>query len=410
MNLNDMVLKTVKYKFENVIIYVGTSTQFQVDPSMVGDVYIEKDYENSVLPYFQMTINVPNWLAREMRKDSQNIRVGFAMKYGLYDDVTNNNNVVFTTEISGKFYGIIESSGSEAAEDKYIEIEKADKTYKSGYMYNEYALVDIMIVNETYYKNLNNIYNQVFSSATPVNALTYVLNQAGYNNILLSPPNNNTSYSQFKVIPIPLVKQIKRICYDYALHKNGSVIFFDLDKGYIVDKQPKCTAYVSNEYKTTYLTSLAVSSQSASQANGLFINKKEKYNLVNLVDGTFKFKNTANIENTSSIQVINTDTGQISSASTGTKGSPMVLTYTGGSNSSEQVAKSIAEQTTILTITSSDCILSALTPNKEFIFYTDNNNARPAKVNGNYRITKMVCSLIQDGEFWRPITSAEFRK
>lgn len=409
MDINDVILKTVKYKFENVIVYVG-STTFTVDPSMVGNVYIEKDYENSVLPYFQMTLNLPNWLYRAMKKDSQNIRVGFALKYGLYDDVTNNNNVVFTTEINGKFYGIIETSGAEPSEDKSIDIEKSQKEYNTGYTYSEYSIVDIMLVNETYYTNLNKICNQVFSSASPVNALTYVLNQGGYNNILLSPPNNNTSYSQFKITPIPLIKQIKRICYDYALHTNGTVIFFDLDKGYIVDKQPKCTAFVANEYKTTYLTSLAVSSQAASQANGLFINKKEKYNLVNLVDGAITFKNTSNVANTANVQVINTDTGQISSSSTGNKGVTKIYTYTGGSNSSAQIAKSISEQSTILTITTSECIISALNPNKEFVYYSDNSYSRSANINGNYRITKMVCSLTQNGEFWRPIISAEFRK
>lgn len=409
MNINDVALKTVKYKFEQVTISVG-STNFEVDPTMVGDVYIEKDYENTVLPYFQMRVNVPNWLYRQMKKDSQNIKVGFTLKYALFTDVSSNANVTYTTDLSGKFYGIIPESGSDSYEEQYSDIERADKTLNSGYTYNEYSVIDIMLLNEIYYKGLNKVCNQVFSSITPAGALTYVLNQGSYNSILLSPPNNNKTYSQFKVTPLSLIDQVKRICYDYNLHSNGTTIFFDLNRGYIIDKQPKCTAFMTNEYKTTYITSFSQSDRAASTIAGVFMNHKEKYNLFNVVEGTYSFKNTTNVENTANIQVIDTTTGSVASSSTGTSGITKIYTYSGGSNSASQVAKSISEQSTILTLSTTDVVLSFLNPNKEFIFYSDSTKATTANVNGSYRITKMVCNLSKNGEFWLPATSAEFRK
>lgn len=408
MNLDELKIKKVKYKMENIVVYVG-STTFNVSPTMLSNLYIEKDYENTVLPYVQISLNVPNWLYRQMQKDSQNIRVGFTLKYGFFDD-SNNQNVAFTTELHGKFYALIPDASVISNEEKLAQVEKEAKQYNSGYTFNEMALVDMLLVNENYYRNLRKTCNQIFSSCTPADALTYVLNQGGYSNILLSPPNNNRSYSQFKVTPLPLIKQIKRICYEYNLHDKGTIIFFDLDRGYIIDKQAKCTAYVTNEYTTTNLMALANYQPTSGQITGFGIDKKSKSYVVSMAEGEYSFQNNANTSTISNIQIIDTDSGSVSSTSVGKSGTTETYVFSGGSNTASQIANSLRETNSILTLKTTSCILSALTPNKTFAVSIDNPKSGQTGINGIYRISNYICEFQLNGDYLVPYYQMTFVK
>lgn len=411
MDLTNAYFKKVRYLLENVFIYVGNEKPFEVASPMISNIYVEKDYDNTILPYFQVTVNVPNWLYRNMQRNPTNIRMSLTLKYGLFDEQIAGRSVVWNTEITGKYYVIMPNSNVSGNEDRQISVEKADKTYGKGYMYNEYAMVDLLLLNETYYLNLNKAINAIFSSCTPVDALTYVLNQGGYSNILLSPPTQNRSYSDFKLIPIPLIEQIKRICFEYNLHPNGTIIFFDLNRGYLIDKQTKCTAYYTNEYRTVNLLSLSGDNEKTSAISGMYIDGKNKtYNVI-IPEGSYKFENKSNDTTIRNIQVIDAASGNVSTTNGGKFGSNTVTyVYNGGANTASQIAKKINENQSILTLNSNSLIMSALTPNKTFTVSISNTKVNATNVNGQYRISKYVMNLSAEGEYFLPITSAMFIK
>lgn len=411
MDLNNAYFKKVRYTLENVFIYVGNDTPFEVASPMISNIYIEKDYDNTTLPYFQVTLNLPNWLYRNMQRNPTNIRMSLTLKYGLFDEKIAARSVVWKTDISGKYYVLMPDSNVSGNEDTQINVEKADKTYGNGYMYNEYAMVDVLLLNETYYLNLNKTANAIFSSCTPADALTYVLNQGGYKNILLSPPSQNISYSDFKIFPIPLIDQIKRICFEYNLHPDGTIIFFDLDKGYIIDKQTKCTAYSTNEYRTVNLLSLSGDSEKTSAISGLYIDDKSKNFNIIIPEGSYKFENKSNDTTVNNIQVIDGASGNVTNVKGGNFGSNTVTyVYNGGANTASQIAKKINETQSILTLNSNSLIMSALTPNKTFTVSISNTKVNTTNINGQYRISKYVMNLSAEGEFFLPITSAMFIK
>ena len=73
--------------------------------------------------------------------------------------------------------------------------------------------------------------------------VAFICKKVGISNILMSPLSNRKSYTEFKITPINAIDQLKNLIVNYKLHDKGTVMFFDLDRTYILSKEIKCTAW-----------------------------------------------------------------------------------------------------------------------------------------------------------------------
>lgn len=368
MDLKDIKLKSVMYYMQSFVLTAG-GKQFEVPNTMITGIEILKNYDTTIYPLWYVSVNVPNWFFSEMGKDPDNISVSMNLQYRLSDTTegTVHPNGPLTTEISGNFKVVIEHTSQfadSALEKKY---EKQNEAYGTNYTYNEYAIVELLLYDKAAYTASYKKINKVFTSINVTNAITYCFNQCGMGNILLSRSDNNQNYKEFKILPQPATKNMLRITEHYKFHKDGSVLFFDLDSGYLLSRKVGCHVWRTNEYKTTQIISLTERAEEFGRYSGVFINSKEKTNIICLERESFK----SEIYNDSP-QTRNT------------------------------------EQPNFLKFTTKQALISMLNPNKEYVVNIDSQDN--AKYNGKYRIYSMSVKMVPSGDFLEPTFEVALRR
>jgi hypothetical protein len=420
MNISDVKISYIKYKMSRMSINIPSiSTAYEINSNHISNIIIEKDYDNYMFPFFQIDVLVPNYIYRAMKKQNQELRAFVDLQYGQFKepDYSIAENPPFTSYVTDNFYIFMEDTTPEIMETILEQRQKDDNTFGKGMDLSDATLVKLLLYKEEYLFRSKAVVNAVLTSATLVDALTYVLNKSQLNNVLLSPPNNYKLYNEFIITPIIAMEQIERICNEFGMHTYGSLIFFDFRNIYIIDKTSKCTAYVQNEFKTTYIMTCPITSQASTLLKGYYSNPVEKYNLLNLDPYTIKIKDYSGISdqlygndfinidiNSGNIKTVNSDANK----SIGSLSSPTrVLVTTKGEDTSSAIKQQMYETSKIISASFSYVNINALNPNKEFVFSTD--DTKFIKYAGKYRITKNTCILQKEGEYFVPHVVAEFK-
>jgi len=368
MELKDLVLKNVLYYMQTFVITAGEKT-FEVPRSMIANIDIAKEYDTMLYPMWYVCVNVPNWFYTEMTKNPNNISVSMNLQYrlGSTNEKLISSTGSLTTEISGNFKAIIPYTTQVGDHSLQKKIEKDDGSYNNNYSYNEYAFVELCLYNSAAYAASFNTLNAVISSSTLTDVVTYCFNKCGINNILISKADNNTTYSEFKILPQSGMLNILRIVENYKFHDSGSTLFFDLTESYLVTNKMGCHAWKNNEYKTTHILSLSEFSEAFGSGDGISIDNKYKCNII----------------------VVNK------------------YAYNSQDIGTSPVVKNTGE-TELFSVTTKNALISTLTPNKEFIVNVDSPDNR--NYNGKYRLMAMSVNMVPNGEFLTPTFTLTLRR
>lgn len=415
MEYSDIQFKYCRYQFDNMQLMIGNNEPFPIDNSMIASFYVEKDFDNACFPYIELMILVPFWVYNKAANDQLNVYVSFSLKYGLFEYELDPHTPM-QSEMSGKYYAVL-SEASPSADERFQTLYEQDAgTVNEKYAYNDAVPLQMLLYNTEYYHKASVEVNAVLSSATPIDAATFVLNQVGISNVLVSPPDNRKFYREFKVTPIQASHQLYRICNKYAMHREGTVIFFDLDTCYMIAKRPVSGAYRSGEWINTYLMCLDTYHYASINSGGCMFNSKDKVYLANILGDTIDANTDANISlNTigNRFRVIDTGTGTVTTIN-GTKGSSAegskpatTYVYDSEDDSSSIIQSQLKENSKKFTCAFSHCPMMMFQPNKTFIVSLENSKYKVT--NGKYRISKFVASFTAEGNYWVPKIFAEFK-
>lgn len=418
MDINDVKLSLVKYKFNKFDLSIPSIGTYSVEPSLISNVVIDKDFENLLFPYFEIDVLVPNSIYRAMKKNATDIYVSIDLQRGYFSaeqNTTNQSTPTFYSYIKETYYVLFKDTSPELDEDIQIMIEKETGTY-GNLGIGEGSLVKLLLYNKKFYHNSGIIVNNILSNVTLMDAMIYVANEANLSNLLVSPPSSYKKYSEFTITPIPAIEQMRRLVNEYAFHKNGTTVFLDLVYGYILERVAKCTAFITNEIKTTYLYSDANVSAINNMKRGCYQNKTDKYNLINLPKNNVTFKSLAEINDKlvgNTYVAVDYNSGSISKQnsnaiqSTNSKGITNVI-ITKDNNKVSRLNTEIAQTSYIATFGCSYVDLEMLHPNKQFVFMLTDSKLK--KYTGNYIISKMTCIFEKEGNYFIPHVTAEFKK
>ena len=72
MNLDDIKLSSVKYQMKTFTVDAG-GTIFDVPPSQIASIKIEKNYDMMNYPFVYIGVNLPGWFYIEVVKNSKNL-------------------------------------------------------------------------------------------------------------------------------------------------------------------------------------------------------------------------------------------------------------------------------------------------------------------------------------------------
>jgi len=398
-------------------IIVPNMDPFELDEQYIMSITMEKDYDNYYFPFFQVEVGLPNYLFRAMKKDNLNIKAHVQFQGGKFSEIIpDETGVNFNDYINGSFLVFLEDMSPEPLESTIEKHEKDSGTFKKGYGYGEMTVVKLLLYREDYLFKSKKVLNAVLSSPTLPDALTYVLNQAGLSNVLVSPPDSYKVYREFVITPISAMEQLERICNEYGLHANGTTIFFDFVYMYLLNRTSHSNAYMPNEISTIYLGSLMRSGPESIMGKGCF-KKAGEYCFLNIDPDSIEIKEKSALNEQvfgNDFISIDTASGTVKTVNSGAANSasrPSMISRTvisnKGAETSGAIKKSLQEASKIAILGFSFIDLWMLAPNKEFILSLE--DVKFAKYNGKFRLSKMVAIFENEGIYWVPHVTAEFK-
>lgn len=429
MNVEDIELKFVKYRITKFqLIIPGYDDPYMVDEAHIGNWTIEKDYENYLFPYLEFRCIVPDKVYSDIMENSENVYVDLKIEYGLFEDMyeMNPNSIessLYGTVFDTRFYAFIDNQSPKLTDSSAGEVAKAnldtEKDKYSQYSYDNNKSLVMGLYRADHIFHCNTIVNTVLSKATVTDAISYYFKKIGIGDVLMSPTDNSVTFDQLILAPLPASKGILRTVNTYGLHKAGTIVFFDYDKVYIIDKKLGATAWVNNEIKTVYLTSFPTRADQATMKSGFYTNEKEKYSVINIVGNSISITNEAMFDDQlvgGNVLSIDSNTGEITKLNSEISVSDLSTSKTGavnriiiqneGTNNTERTKTAIEQSQKTMAITVQDTNITAFAPNKDYIFTTDNSNYKDYA--GHYRITSAAFTFTKESTMYTCMCNATF--
>lgn len=415
---NESQFKACVYRVNKFSLDINGSTT-EIDPQYVSEIVIEKPYDDMFLPYFELTINIPNATMREMQKENVEVRAYIDLQKAM-DDISMNgessgdsdggktrdhSNLAWESAIEGNFY-VLSDEASVATSSKDIEEYEENEAENQSDLSNM-SSTRISLYNEDFLFNGRTTVNGAMQNAKPLDVINWICNKANLSNIVCSPPTVEESYDQIIVPPYNAVKAISWVTSNYNMNDCGTMVFFDLDRGYILNKNAKCTAWGSGDVKRTIIESVNNESDSYGSCCGCFKNGEEYH--VNLEENNMKFS-TPSVVTTqtagSSMMVVNSSTGEKNVYDTGAttteKGqNTTVYSNPNGTSNGDALAMTVKEASKKATCDFTAVDIDAFKPNVEITMSF--SDADMSDKSGSYRVSSLKCVMSKDADILIPV-------
>jgi len=282
-----------RYRAENLIFsYQGK--KIEMDPSNILTIEKLDDYEYNIRTilklHLRMDIRWKLWIMKHKRE----ITVKFELvKLGQTRDVEEMIvgpekcwNIDFSlrlndddesTDVASMFGSMEMNEGDDFTEE---ELKKED-------YFNSQNLVDIYLFDDKLLKASNKKYNEVITSGTIQNIIARILTKTGHKKVLMSKIENSKSYQE---LLIPYHEAYKCIAYldqYFGLYKKGSIVYYDVDKLYIINPNGKVTAREEEEWVDTVF--LVTTRNESIPGNAMVRKPGEKINYCNITEEDINF-------------------------------------------------------------------------------------------------------------------------
>lgn len=406
--------KACVYRVNKFTLDVNGSSE-EVDPQYVSEIVIEKPYDTMFLPYFELTITIPNAVFRHMKEENIEVRAYIDLQKA-YDEISMNgegqedssedhSGLGWESAIEGNFY-VFSDEASVATNAKEIE-EYEEKEADNQSDLSNMTTTRIALYNEEFLFNTKNTVNGVLQDTTPIDAVIWICNQASLSNILCSPPTVEQTYEQIIVPPYSAVKAISWVTNNYNTNDCGTLVFFDTDRGYILNKNAKCTAWVGGDARRTIVESVNNESDSYGSCCGCFKDGEEYH--VNLEENAMHFSTPSVVATQtvgSNMMVVNSATGEKSTYETGAATTAMgentkVYSNADGTSNGDALAMSIKEASKQAECEFTAVDLDAFKPNMEIsMSFTD---ADLSDKGGSYRVSEVKCVMSKNADILVPV-------
>ena len=419
MDLSSIDLRPCKYRLKSCIFKIEGRSDFELNPNYLSEIFIEKDFDNMAYPYFEITVTLPPSTYRDMRKKNSEIRCYVELQKAYTDlqlnAASSSENLSFDTILQDTFYVFLVDNTPDLQSNFTETYETAAGIEKDEYGAGDYITTRMLLYNEEFFFRGRTIVNAVLQDATLLDGVIFSINKANLRNMLVSPPDNITKYNQLILPPLSATEQLMRLTADYAMYEVGATVFFDFDRGYVLDNYNACTVWEPNEIKQVYIISKEKSDDSTALNTGSYEDPSRKFYVVNIEAGRASFSNGSLLaDQAQGTNVISVDTqsGDVrninSNAKTAGLGntSQIVVSNT-GEDTSSALAYTLKNSSRIAKINLSNIDIEIFKPNKEYIFSFD--TADFEEYMGSYHIMKFTADLQKDGDLFVCSATAEFK-
>lgn len=213
----------------------------------------------------------------------------------------------------------------------------------------------------------------IFGSANMETAVVQQLSSSGASNVLMQPFDNKSSYPQIIVPPYTLVGRLNYLNSVYGFYNTGMMLFFGLDRTYLISKDYKAKCFVKNEIVDIILL-VREEKDEMRLSDGSRLEPEQRTVYINVSDGDISFKSNSiynNVLQGSCISEVVTQSNSIRSmtASGRRKGNTQKKFYHnkfGNPYALSEYVSELSRDDRVVTITFQDVNLLWFLPNKRF--------------------------------------------
>lgn len=287
--------RSYKYNVDEFQIMIKGET-IELPSIRFNQIMILDDYENNTRPLFRIEIVLESSIYYKIIENKHDVtfRIRIIKYYNLIQngnpiDTSNttedsDETVLYQVYMDDAFDLILddadfdvnigikkeeaETDNDNIVEDDTNKLEEVDNTC-------EFFLYKADMVNSSQV-----MVNGILENATVSDAIAYIANKAGISNILMSIPDNTKSYPSLLIPALPAYKAIEFIDTYYGLYEMGGMLYFALDKIYLIKYEGPCTAYERNEIKETTIVIPTKKSGYSDESCTVFTDKSSAVNYI----------------------------------------------------------------------------------------------------------------------------------
>ena len=392
-----------RYRVSEFIIMVG-GENIKLEPMQIVGMTISEDFETDIFPVFKVQITIEPEVYIKMVKNKDKVK--FKVRVQKYStDQSTGKKSLYTDYINDIFTVFLDDTDSNYDEKLTKQKRKTDGIGDrdvSMHLLNE--KIDLFLFKEEYVVNIKKRINFIPKSINMITTIAYIMTESGISGALVSPLDNRKTYSPLMLPALNTFKLLQYLDYNFGFYKNGALIYFGLDRPYILNYKKGCTAWSGGEWKETVFIILESSNEHNKMASAIIRGGEQKY----YINAQRKDVNATNasISNNaiggSDAYVINADQQSVNTVASGAKtrggaAQTRVINDTQNEFIGQTFAAQQAASSTIITVSVTNVDLSAFTPNKDTSFIFEDSVAN-SQYKGHYHLANGYYKFIKEGE------------
>ena len=368
---------------------------------------IEKDFDNDFFPIFDLQLSLPYTVYYSIVENKTTVRFKVKLEKYAYNDENKikYKEVVFDTIFST----FIDDDISFMDKDLYEQTLKRLGTAENRGAYDFYLFKDADI------KSSKKIINRVVTSSNMTNCIVYLLSKSGSTNVLMTPLDNSKVYNEILLPPTTVIQSISYLEKQFGFYNHGTILFYDFDTVYFINKRAECTAYRTGEFKDVIVYVFKSLSENAKTPGTFKDNETKTYTLHIAKDNTEML--TSSVVNDqitgTNVTVINPLHDSQSSVNPDVQSRNSTTTMLIDNFNNKYLNKMIDnakyENDHIVEMTVTDVDLNCFAPNKKYIMSFEDKATHKAH-SGNYRLSHMLFTFVKNGDFFITNGEVQFKK
>ena len=263
--INELRQKSSEVKYKNFmyryrvqkieIVIPNEKDPIRILPDAVENITIIKEFDAAYHPIFQLTTTLPPLVFKKIKENKQNVQ--FRIK--IYKLQLNKSGQLIKKKsfIVDTFTIIMDDDTDFKDENTYHEANKlqgASKTSKNKGVFNraDYTLeYTFYLWKQSDLDAMRSTVNAVYQNCTVSTAIANIFSESNINKILISPLDNDASYSEIRIPPMVLLKLPQYLETVYGLYYSGSCVFLDYRCLYFLSRNGVCDAHEEEEFTRT---------------------------------------------------------------------------------------------------------------------------------------------------------------
>ena len=395
------------YKYvvhEIYLLFPGEN--YKLENERLNSLTIMDHYMENLYPIIKIDLALEDSVYKRIIKEKNDLKIKLNIrKY--YRKNTESEKSLESNFINDTFQLILDDSVNTIDSGSHeLEYPEGDK----GQMNAVQTSMELFLFKGDMIKSNTKMINAILKQATVSTAVGYLLTKSKVGKVLMTRPDNQEIYEEMKLPPLNIAKSLAFLDSYYGIYNTGSIIYFGLDRGYIIPFCRPAEAVGDGEIDTVCII---VPNIGSNMTDNICTLKKYKDTSKAYMIGdpqSFDPKNlgtTGNVIHAEDINVVENETGEIDKTKEKNKATQILP-------SENPFYKQIYEATTksnegAIAISLKDGDFSVLTPNKKYQFIFEDTKLSKL-YNGTYFLCQCDITLAKESKDFTAGAECLFRK